>query len=491
MARSLTLAVGLCVALLGGVRSACAADESRRPNVLFIAVDDMRVELGCYGDTIVQSPNIDALARRGMLFDRAYCQQAVCNPSRASLLTGMRPESLRIWNLSTDFRKRVPDVVTLPQHFKQQGYFTQGIGKVFHNWLSDDYDGDAASWSVPAVMHYGSHGADKPKVEGKVPPNLTKVPRCEKRDVPDSAYFDGRIADLAIKALDACKTKDRPWFLAVGFWKPHAPFNAPKKYWDMYDASQIKPPANSDPPIDVPAIAMHDCREIFRDFKSRKNGRPTPDEELVLRHAYFAAISYVDAQIGRVVGELDRQGLADNTIIVFWSDHGYHLGEHALWAKTSNFELDARVPMIIATPDRPGGRRTNALVELLDLYPTLADLCSLPVPSHVEGKSLRPVLDDPQAAIKSAAFTWHCRPAYPNYKDPLKAMGYSIRTDRFRYTEWRDIHDQHVIARELYDHTEDPSETINLASRPAYAQTVQQLAVPLSEHLMPDPTKRK
>ncbi len=262
----------------------------------------MRVELGCYGDTLALSPNIDRLAARGMVFNRAYCQQAVCNPSRASLLTGLRPDTIEIWDLPTHFREHRPDAVTLPQLFKQNGYHAQCIGKIFHNWRQDAYKGDPASWSVPAVMHYANHGADKPQVEGAVPPNQANTPKTERRDVPDDAYFDGRIADLAVEAL--AELKDRPFFLAVGFWKPHSPFNAPKKYWDMYQRSDVRFPAHPDPPLDVPPVALHDSREILNAFKSRPGGRPTPAETLALRHGYYAAISYVDAQIGKVLDAL-------------------------------------------------------------------------------------------------------------------------------------------------------------------------------------------
>jgi iduronate 2-sulfatase len=456
--------------LLATAAQVAAAD---RPNLLFIAVDDLRVELGCYGDAHIKSPNIDRLATSGTLFNRAYCQQAVCNPSRASLLTGLRPDTLGVWDLPTHFRQKRPDVVTLPQLFKQHGYHTQNIGKIFHNWRQDDYKGDAVSWSVPAVMHYNNHGADQPVVKGQPPPNKSNVPRTEMRNVPDDAYFDGRIADLAVQALG--ELKDRPFFLAVGFWKPHSPFNAPQRYWDLYDRSQINLPANPDPPADVPSIALHDSREILGAFKDRPVGRPTDAEVLALRHGYYAATSFVDAQIGKVLDELDRLGLRKNTIVVFWSDHGFHLGEHSLWAKTSNFELDARVPLIIATPKHKAGQRTGALVELLDLYPTLADLCGLAAPKELEGKSLRRVLEDPSARVKSAAITQHTRPAYPPEDGQPDAMGYSMRTDRYRYTEWRDFKNGKTLARELYDHESDPWETINLAERSQLTAVIRQL----------------
>ena len=453
---------------------------AEKPNVLFIAVDDMRVELGCYGDRQILSPNIDRLASRGTLFDRAYCQQAVCNPSRASLMTGLRLDTLDIWDLPTHFRERKPDAVTLPQLFKQHGYFTQNIGKIYHNWRQDDYKGDPASWSVPAVLHYNSHGNDVAQVEGPLPPDLSDVPKCEIRDVPDNAYFDGRVAEKAVAALKELNAKDQPFFLAVGFWKPHAHFNAPKKYWDLYKRENISPPKNPIPPKNVPELALHDGREIRRDFKDRPDGTPTAADTLAIRHGYYAGISYVDAQVGKVIDELDRLGIKENTIIVFWSDHGYHLGEHGLWAKTSNFELDARVPLIIRVPNHKPGQKTKSLVELLDLYPTLAELCNLPVPKELEGKSLRPILADPQATVKDAALTQHPRPAYsPAGKNP-EAMGYSIRTDRYRYTEWRKFKSKEILARELYDHQTDPDETKNLAEEEAREKTIQSLHGQLS-----------
>jgi iduronate 2-sulfatase len=473
MPRVLAIACVLWLAACGGP---ALAD---RPNVLMIAVDDLRAELGCYGDAHVRSPNIDRLARWGTLFERAYCQQALCNPSRASLLTGLRPDTLEVWDLPTHFRQHRPDVVTLPQLFKLHGYHTENIGKIFHNGRQDAYQGDAPSWSVPAVMHYANHGQDQAQVAGELPPNLSAVPKTEIRDVPDEAYFDGRIAKLAVEALG--RLKDRPFFLAVGFWKPHAQFNAPKRYWDLYDRAKIAPPAHPTPPAGVPPLAMHDAREVLRAFAGSPGGRPTPDEVLALRHGYYAATSYVDAQIGKVLNELERLDLRKNTIVVFWSDHGYHLGEHALWAKTSNFELDARVPLLIAAPSHPGGQRTRALVELVDIYPTLADLCGLPAPANLAGQSLRPLLGDPAARVKSGAITQHPRPAYyTDDSDPLSAMGYSLRTERYRYTEWRDAADARVLARELYDHQADPAETVNRAADSQHAETIEQLSAQLS-----------
>ena len=433
-----------------------------RPNVLFIMADDLRSELGCMGAKHVISPYLDALAARGRLFTRAYCQQAVCNPSRASMMTGLRPDTLRIWDLPTHLRDRRPEVITLPQHFKNHGYFTQGIGKLFHNWRQE-IQGDPQSWSVPQVLHYATHGSDQPTLpEGdELPPNFSRNPKCDRRAVPDNAYFDGRIADLAIDALGQLKKKQQPFFLGVGFWKPHLPFNAPKKYWDLYDPAKLPSVTNPQHPTNAPDIAFHDAREMLRSFGGKQ---PTPAQRRELRHGYYAAISYMDAQIGRVLAELDRLGLRENTIIAFASDHGFHLGEHGLWAKTSCFEWDASVPMIIATPKQNyPGQPTSALAELLDLYPTLTELADLPEPQHLEGKSLAPVLRNPKATIKAAAYTQHPRPAY--FKGKPEAMGYSMRTGSARYTEWRNWKTGRLLARELYDHALDPGENHNVAAK--------------------------
>jgi iduronate 2-sulfatase len=434
-----------------------------KPNVLFIAIDDLRADLACYGNPQIISPNIDALATSGTLFNRAYCQQAVCNPSRSSMLTGLRLDTLNIWDLPTHFRQRRPNAITLPQMFLNNGYHTQCIGKIFHNWRQDDYKGDRVSWSVPEMMHYNSHGNDKAIVAGELPPDLSNVPKCEIRNVPDNAYFDGRVAEHAIKALR--EVQNRPFFLAVGFWKPHSHFNAPKKYWDLYDPADVQLPVNQLPPTAVPAIALHDSREILRSYANSPNQYPTDHQSREMRRGYYANISYMDAQVGKVISELDRLELRGNTVIVLWSDHGFHLGEKGLWAKTSNFELDARVPLIISTPQYNTSQRTNSLVELLDIYPTLADLCNLQSPPDLAGESLVSILKDPRSTVKDLALTQHCRPAYPVQGADPEAIGYSIRTDRYRYTEWRQFQSGQVLARELYDHQRDPHETANVISK--------------------------
>lgn len=446
-------------------------------NVLFIASDDLRNDLGCYGYPEVKTPNIDRLAKHGLVFKNAYCQQAVCNPSRASIMTGKRLDALRVWDLATHFRTHAPDAVTLPQHFMKAGYFTQNIGKIFHNWIHE-IQGDPASWSVPAQMHFANHGADKPEVEGAVPPSSAIDPKCECRDVPDEAYFDGRVAKLAVEALEQRKAEAKPFFLAVGFWKPHSPFNAPKKYWDLYRREDIAMPKNPDWPKDAPRIAWHDSREILG--SGPKARKVTADNIREMRHGYLANISYMDAQIGKVLDALDRLGLTDNTVVVFWSDHGYHLGEQTLFAKTSNFELDARVPMIIATPQmKSAGKTTGSLAELMDLYPTLAEVCGLPKPTATDGISLAPILADPAATVREAALTQHSRPAYYD-REPDKVpthMGYTIRSATHRYTEWRNWKTGETADRELYDHVNDPDETVNLAGHADQKDIVEKHAV--------------
>ena len=443
--------------------SACAAEAPL--NVLFIAADDLRTDLGCYGHPVVKSPHLDRLAERGIVFERAYCQQALCNPSRTSLLTGRRPDTLRIWDLPTHFRQlpdsaATPEIVTLPEWFKQHAYYTQNIGKVFHNWRQE-IEGDPQSWSVPAVLHFATHGSDTPQVGDRaLPVDLATAPKTERLDVPDAAYFDGRIAELAVTALGECAEREEPFFLGVGFWKPHLPFNAPAKYWDVYDESDVPQLENPDPPAGAPKIALHTGGELLG------GGKRLGDADVRgLRHGYLAAITYMDRQIGKVLDELDRLELTERTIIVFWSDHGFHLGEHGLWCKRSNFELDARVPLIVSLPAQAQrGVHTEALAELLDLYPTLVELAGLPMPGGLEGVSLVPVLDDPATSVQRGAFTQAPRPAYGTWD--AEVMGVSVRTDRVRYTEWRDFATGEVEARELYDHDTDPGENHNRITSP-------------------------
>lgn len=441
--------------------------HAAKPNVLFIMADDFRPEIGSYGSTAL-TPNLDKLAARSVQFQRAYCQQAVCNPSRSSLLTGRRPDTIQLWNNGTHFRELNPDVTTLPLWFKEHGYTTRCVGKIFHNWHTT-VKGDRRSWSAEEFLHYANHGDDKPQISGELPPNLATLNKdrgysatgiTECRDVPDEAYYDGRVAAEAVKVM--AKAKGEPFFLAVGFWKPHAPFNAPKKYWDLYDRAKL-PPLNGARPEDAPDIAFHQSTEILGPVA--KQTPVSPEQAAEMRHGYFANISYMDAQIGKVLEALEKSGAAQNTIIVFFADHGYHIGEHSLWGKTSDFEFDAHVPLMISDlrPDNRG-KKTNALAELVDLFPTLVELCDLPKPPGLDGMSLGRVLADPAQSVKPAAFTQHPRPAYYDRepdKQP-KAMGYSVRTSAVRYTEWRDWKTKEIIGRELYATEQDPAELKNL-----------------------------
>ena len=462
------------IVLLASIASQQAIAQSTKAtipiqpkNVLFIAVDDLRVELGCYGQRHVRSPNIDKLASQGALFERAYCQQTVCNPSRASLLTGKSPDQLQVWDLPTHFRIHSPDVVTLPQLFKSHGYHTQCVGKIFHNWRQDEWQGDPVSWSVPSKMHYNSHGNDTPQVEGSLPPNLASgVGGNECRDVPDEAYFDGRVAVSASRVLRECAARERPFFLAVGFWKPHTPFNAPKKYWDLYERSEIPLPRHLTPPRAAPELAMTSAR--YRGGK---------DSELLkeMHHGHLAAISYLDCQVGKLLTTLDELSLREETVIVFFSDHGLHLGEHGLTRKTTVFELDAHVPLIIAAPGQTAGTRVSGIAELLDLFPTLTELCGIPEPDGLAGNSLVSFLKNPDRAGKQFALTQTPRPNYPRGELPVH-MGYSIRTHELRYTEWRIFQTDQVVSRELYDHFRDPRETENIAGLQSEAAKVDLMA---------------
>ncbi|WP_196782387.1 sulfatase-like hydrolase/transferase [Bremerella volcania] len=459
-----------------------AQPTSGKPNVLFIAVDDLRVQIGCYGDPIAKTPNIDDLAGRGLLFQRAYCQQALCNPSRASVMTGRYPDTLGIWNLVTHFRETQPDVVTLPERFKNAGYYTQNIGKVYHNYRQK-IQNDQQSWSVPPKFAWGAHSNDW-YVEGE-PFEMHQVPKgpaIQRVDVPDEAYLDGRIAKAAVESIQQRAKDKQPFFLAVGFWKPHLPFNAPKKYWDLYDTAEIAQQIKDLPSSNAPEIARHDSREVRSYTDIPKQGDITQEQNLRLNHGYYAAISFLDAQIGKVLEELQKQGLSENTIVVLWSDHGLHLGEHDLWCKTSNFELDARIPLIISQPGMAtSGKQSYSLIELVDLYPTLLQLCDLPSQSSLEGKSLVPVLEEPEAIVRNGALTQHPRPAY--YQSKPEVMGYSLRTKDFRYTEWRDFKTGEVRAVELYDHKSDPRESSNVVDESTYQDVRQMLRGRLANRL--------
>jgi len=469
----------------GGTESVLAAD---RPNVLFIAIDDLRPALGCYGDPVAITPNVDRLAARGMVFERAYCQEAVCNPSRASILTGRRPDAIEVWDLSAHFRDAAPDVVTLPQYFKQNGYVTQSVGKVLHGSGRPAYD--PPSWSLPPQYDYVRDPELRYSTEWNLSGEGLKRDATEAADAPDNSYVDGVVCDRSVEALETLAGGDRPFFLAVGFRKPHLPFCAPRKYWDLYDRAAIPPPAFGEHPVDAPELAFRSWQELegYRDISS--DGRPPAAKVAQLRHGYYACISYIDAQIGRLLDTLDRLELADDTVICLWGDHGFQLGEQGMWTKSNNFELATRVPLIVAVPGRANaGGNCRSLVELIDVYPTLVECCGLDVSPALDGTSLVPLLDDPGRRWKSAAFSQFPRArSEPRHKGHGEIMGYAIRTAHHRYVEWRDLASGAIVARELYDYEADPNETRNLAVLEGYRPTLEELSTELA-NAWPLPTR--
>jgi iduronate 2-sulfatase len=475
--------------------SSAAVRGRRRPHVLFIAIDDLRPQLGCYGTPRMRTPHIDALARQGTTFRRAYCQQSICNPSRASLLTGLRPDTTRIYDLQTHFRLHLPDAVTLPQYFKQNGYRTQGLSKIFHSGLDDP-----RSWSDPHWLPRAATYVDQKilteleedtqaalargQAVERTPPltdpktglvlklgsrTAVQGPVWESAECSDSQLTDGKTADKAIELLNAYRLRDEPFFLCVGFIRPHLPFVAPRKYFDLYPPESIRLADNPFAPEGAPACAFP-IPEEPRAYKDMPKDGPIPAaKQLEVIRAYCACVSYVDAQVGRLIGELDRLGMRENTVICLWGDHGWHLGENAVWGKMTNFERGAHAPLIISAPRQSRkGEGTNALAEFVDIYPTLCELCGLPVPGNLEGTSLVPVMESPNRSWKKAAFS-------QEHSRRKGIMGYTMRTDRYRYTEWMSP-EKALVARELYDHDRDTGENVNLAVKAGNEALVESLS---------------
>ncbi len=472
--RLLRTAAGIVLALAG-----LAAEPPGRLNVLFIAVDDLRPQLGCYGDPLVKSPHIDRLAARGTVFTRAYCQQALCSPSRISLLSGRYPSTTRILSIGPSLRETMPDIVTLPQHFKNHGYFARSLGKIYHVGIDDP-----ASWSAPSWQskkpRYGpagdaavkkrrealqASGQEIPK-RGKGAP-FYAGPAFEDPDVADDDLVDGDTGREGVEALRELSRKPEPFFLGVGFHNPHVPWVAPKKYWDLYDPGDIRLPDNMHAPKDAPEFAACSGDDFYWYGNVPEDRKISPEFGRRCLHGYLAAVSYVDAQVGRLLNELDRLGLREKTAVILWGDHGYYMGEHGWWGgKHNNYEGATRAPLIVSVPGaKSPGAKCDALVEFVDIYPSLAEICGLPAAEGMEGKSLRPLLDNPKGSIKDAGCSWYPKGGY---------LGVAMRTDRWRFVEWRKANQPAV--HELYDHQADAAENRNVAGRPEHAGVLKELS---------------
>jgi arylsulfatase A-like enzyme len=499
------------------------AQKNKKPNILFIAVDDLKPELGCYGNKIIKTPNIDRLAKMGTVFLNNYCQQAVCGPTRASLMTGMRPDATKVWDLKTKMRDVSPDILTIPQYLISQGYTTSGVGKIYHP-SSIDKQNDAASWSIPflkakdddyanglgapAKKHYQSPET-KAAIAAEAPPEKgekgggdgestagTVKPSSECLDLPDNAYEDGVDALIAKQSIIDLSKGGKPFYFAIGFRKPHLPFVSPKKYWDLYKREDMP----------LAEFQQHASNEFFEAYESSgelRNYTDVPayatlpksdlraglkeEKQKELIHAYYAAISYVDAQVGLLLNTLDSLGTLNNTIIVLWGDHGWHLGDHDMWGKHTNFEQATKAPLIFAAPGLKSGQ-TKSLSEHVDVFPTICDLAGLSIPSQLQGKSLKPIMANNKATVSDIAVSQYPRRLKKEDAQKLgyennKLMGYSIRTDKYRYTLWlnndfrsnQPFTESRVHTMELYDYVKDPLEKVNYAGDKSYSKTEKEL----------------
>ena len=512
-----------------------AAQPVSKPNVLFIAADDLKPLLNCYGETGMKTPNIDRLAKMGTVFLNNYCQLAVCAPSRTSIMTGQRPDYTRVWDLKTMMRDMNPDILTMPQYFRQQGYVTSGIGKINDNRAVDKQQ-DAPSWSVPyefvtpndyakgykpprnnyyqapetlKLLDEVERRADAKRLAGKDRSdylNKNRGPAVESAEIPNDAYSDGAVANRAVATLAQLAQNKQPFFYAVGFIRPHLPFVAPKKYWDMYDPAAIKLADYQQFAKNSPEFAYQPSEELTNAYLQTNGERypegyaPKPaDMQRELIRGYYASVSYMDALVGQLLDALEQQGLAKNTIVVLWGDHGWHLGDHGIWCKHTNFEQATRAPLLIAAPSYKGGQKVAGFSEFVDVFPTLTDLMGLKTPDGLAGKSLVPMLKNPAVIIKKYAQSQYPRQnkeAAPNSNGHL--MGYALRTERYRYVAWfaQDFASSKIlptakpVAVELYDYQKDPNETVNVTNDAAYRSAAREHRNLLTDFLTRQPQSR-
>jgi len=486
-----------------------------KPNILFIAVDDLKPILGCYGNTLIKTPNIDRLAKIATVFNGNYCQQAVCGPTRASLMTGRRPDVTKIWDLKTQMRDMNPDIITLPQYLISQGYETSGIGKIFHA-TSAINGNDPVSWSIPYLKLKESDfpaNIGAPKGNYQLPAtkallasgNAKKIkgPATESADVPDNAYNDGVNALLAKDQIIALSKKDKPFFMAVGFSKPHLPFVAPKKYWDLYKREEMPIAAFQEHSKNGTLIAYHQSGELrgYSDIPefvtlpadSLRIGL-TLEKQKELVHGYYAAVSYMDAQVGVLLNTLESLGTLDSTIIVFWGDHGWHLGDHDLWNKHTVFEQATKSTLLIAAPGIKEGK-TSSQSEFVDVFPTICNLAGLPIPNQLDGTSLKPLMLNNKASVKEFSISQYPRKLKKEEAETLgykntNLMGYSLRTPKYRYTIWMNdftskqaFDNSKLYATELYDYEKDPLEKTNVVKDKKYKTTSDELHKKILEFL--------
>ena len=509
----------LVALLLISFQTTTIAQKKEKLNVLFIAIDDLKPILGCYGNKLIHTPNIDRLASMGTVFLNNYCQQAVCGPTRASLMTGKRPDYTKVWDLKTTMRSINPDIVSIPQYFASQGYSTQGIGKVYDPRCVDKKI-DEPSWTVPYyktdLKYYAEEFGEPALGRYQLPETkalaekyinealaqgmkkneaneyaMKKIkPSTECVDVPDNAYNDGANILQAKDILKDLSKSSIPFFFAVGIAKPHLPFVAPKKYWDLYSREEMPIEKYQEKPKNAVDVAFHNAGEIraytdiapLTSFSDTKNfGLTLPlDKQKELIHGYYAAISYTDAQVGILLNTLDELGLTKNTIIVLWGDHGWHLGDHNLWCKHTNFEQATHAPLIISSPKIKSGK-SKSQTEFVDIFPTLCDLAGLTVPTYLDGKSLMPIMKNNNEIVKEFSVSQYPRSGGDPETERLgyagaKVMGYSIRTSQYRYTVWmgsnfrssQKFDKNLIIGEELYDYINDPEETKNVVNEKKY-----------------------